>query len=284
MSAEVNKRGVVLTLLILSSICYILYSNSDEIQSDSAIQVDALSMIKAKQKLDKLGPELADNEKDEVDPEIGLDVEYVEDFVLIDGINVFYSYAMSTVKNQPPPRFAVLLLHGAAYEANTWKSLGTLQFLAKSGYFPIAVDLPGFGKTKADKRIDHEDAFLSKLIKALPQTDRPVIICPSMSGRYALPFMFKHRAELRGIVPIAPINGNHYKKEEYEQLHIPALIYYGSLDEHGAKTSNLMAHIPGSRIVEVPNGMHPAYLDDLILFHTEVKNFLDNVYKKEMAS
>lgn len=42
----------------------------------------------------------------------------------------------------------VLIIHGAAYCAQTWKDLGTLDYLAQRGFRAIAIDMPGYGPEK----------------------------------------------------------------------------------------------------------------------------------------
>jgi abhydrolase domain-containing protein 14 len=43
----------------------------------------------------------------------------------------------------------VVLLPGMKFQAETWRQLGTLDFLAAAGFHGVAVDLPGFGKSPA---------------------------------------------------------------------------------------------------------------------------------------
>lgn len=45
-------------------------------------------------------------------------------------------------------RFTVLFLHGQKFSSQTWDDLGTLKFLAAHDYRVVAVDLPGYVKSK----------------------------------------------------------------------------------------------------------------------------------------
>jgi len=50
--------------------------------------------------------------------------------------------------------------------------------------------------------------------------DRPVLICASMSGNYALPFVLRPEAatcaqRLRGFVPIAPVGTSKFTQADY---------------------------------------------------------------------
>ena len=76
----------------------------------------------------------------------------------------------------------------------------------------------GFGKSKRAKLGSKRD-FVEQFMKAV-KLDRPVLICASMSGRFALPFVFRPEAatctdRLRGFVPIAPAAASQFSKDDY---------------------------------------------------------------------
>ena len=77
---------------------------------------------------------------------------------------------------------AVVLRHGASFDAATWRKIGTLRALAQAGYRAYAVDLPGFGQSEPGP--GGARTWLLALLDALG-LQAPVIVSPSMSGRFA---------------------------------------------------------------------------------------------------
>jgi pimeloyl-ACP methyl ester carboxylesterase len=93
----------------------------------------------------------------------------------------------------------VLLLHGAAFTADTWQQMGTLQALARAGYHAAAVDLPGAGNvTRPAQRLEPalRAPFAVALLDALGWPSAHVV-APSASGRYALPLLLAVRWQQR---------------------------------------------------------------------------------------
>ena len=94
----------------------------------------------------------------------------------------------------------VLLLHGASFDSGTWEELGTLQKLADAGYRAIAIDLPGFGKSKTLRAAPN--TFLAELLPKL-EIGRPVVVSPSMSGRFSFPLLAVHPRRMSHVDPKA---------------------------------------------------------------------------------
>ena len=179
-------------------------------------------------------------------------------------------------------RFTVLFLHGQAFSSQTWDDLGTLKFLAEHGYRVVAVDLPGYVKSKdADipRTSEERSAFLNKFMEKL-KIDRPVLVSPSMSGSYALPFIFQgdQGKRLRGYVPVAPVGTDKYGESDYKNLQLPSLIVYGENDASlGVSSLRRLRNIPDSVIHMMKGAGHACYMKNPEEFHENFLNFLSKL-------
>lgn len=179
-------------------------------------------------------------------------------------------------------RFTVLFLHGQAFSSQTWDDLGTLKFLSSHDYRVVAVDLPGFVKSKdaeQPRTSEGRSVFLKKFIEKL-KIDRPVLVSPSMSGSYALPFIFlgdqgKH---LRGYVPVAPVGTDKYEESDYKSLQLPTLIFYGENDSTlGVSSLRRLRNIPDSVIHMMKDAGHACYMANPEEFHEKLLSFLNKL-------
>jgi pimeloyl-ACP methyl ester carboxylesterase len=166
----------------------------------------------------------------------------------------------------------VLLLHGARFSAQTWRELGTLEELASSGYRAVAVDLPGYGRSAASEL--EPEAFLVALLDALG-LQRPVVVCPSMSGAFALPLAARRPERLAGLVAVAPV-GIEQNLEALRGSALHTLLLWGEDDQvvPPAAADSLAAALTDVRKVVLPGAGHPCYLDAPGRFHVELLDFL----------
>jgi len=117
------------------------------------------------------------------------------------GSEIFYLEANPLNANK---QIAVLLLHGMSFSSKTWHELGTIQILAALNYRTVAIDLPGFGQSSKGSETSDGSKFLHTLIKKLDLI-KPVIISPSYSGHFSLPYLLEYWNEMAGYVPISPV-------------------------------------------------------------------------------
>lgn len=105
-----------------------------------------------------------------------------------------------------PPTKQVLLLHGQAFSSENWYTLGTLSLLAALGHRAVAIDLPGYGRSTPSSQVKDTLAFMETLVEVLKLGPAPVIVSPSMSGRFSLPYLVSHPDKVGGYVPVAPVS------------------------------------------------------------------------------
>jgi len=165
----------------------------------------------------------------------------------------------------------VLLLHGASFSSATWRELGTLDALAAAGLRAVAVDLPGFGES--DKTSAPADTYLAGLVQALG-IERPVVVAPSMSGRFAFPLLVAEPGAVRGFVAVAPAQTPIYAPR-LEGSTVPALIVWGTADTvfPVAQADLLTGAFPGAQKLILEGARHPCYLDRPDEFHAALVEF-----------
>jgi pimeloyl-ACP methyl ester carboxylesterase len=171
----------------------------------------------------------------------------------------------------------VLLLHGAKFDARTWERLGTLDALAEAGFRAVAIDLPGFGGSKASRAAP--DTFLEELLPAL-DLERPVLVSPSMSGRFSLPYVAAHPEGLAGFVPVAPAGVPAFAAQ-VRGSPVPTLVVWGERDAvfPVAQAAKLAASFTDAEVRILPGAKHPAYLDAPDAFHEALIAFAKGVVR-----
>ncbi|NWJ05915.1 ABHEA protein, partial [Crypturellus undulatus] len=104
---------------------------------------------------------------------------------------------------------------------------------------------------------------------------RPILVSPSMSGRFAVPFLLARGARLAGFVPIAPAGTRDHAPERYQQLQTPTLILYGDGDTGlGPRALQSLRHLPRHRVAMLRGAGHACYVDRPQDFHRALLAFL----------
>lgn len=159
----------------------------------------------------------------------------------------------------PDALIAILLLHGAKFSAQTWQEIGTLDLFASQGYRVVAIDLPGYGRS--EPLSGNPADFLRDVIRTL-NLDRPILVSPSMSGRYSLPVVAKHSEQLSGFVAVAPVAIGSYQ-QSLVGVTLPTLAIWGS-DDHivpPCQADWLCQLMSNAQKRILPNAGHACYLD-----------------------
>ncbi len=174
-----------------------------------------------------------------------------------------------------PSGLPVLLLHGARYTSETWKSLKTLDVLAGAGFHAFALDLPGYGRSEVSPLGPEE--FLGEAIAAL-RLDSAVIVSPSMSGQFSFPLLIRSPEKVAGFVPVAPAGSERYLRL-LKKVKVPTLVVWGEKDEiiPMQKSDALTAVLEDAKRVILKGAGHPCYVDSPEEFHRELLSFLQSL-------
>jgi pimeloyl-ACP methyl ester carboxylesterase len=196
----------------------------------------------------------------------GVSAEIAERQLVLAGKNLHYLEAGARGGT------TVLLLHGARYSSETWRTLGTIDELVGAGYYVVAVDLPGYGRSQTvdvDRKV-----LLVEIMDALT-IDEAVVVSPSMSGAFSFPLVIHATDRVAGFVPIAPgaIDEN---LRTLRKVSVPMLVVWGEKDEiiPLEKSDDLTAAIADSRRVILKGAGHACYLDSPDEFHRELLAFV----------
>jgi pimeloyl-ACP methyl ester carboxylesterase len=159
----------------------------------------------------------------------------------------------------------VVLLHGANFSSATWEEISTLDALARAGYRAIAVDLPGFGQSSPSHGARR--TWLRVLLDLL-KVERPVIVSPSMSGRYALPLVTDDPERVSGFVAVAPVGIPQFAAQLH-RITAPVLAIWGQDDPliPQEQADLLVRSVRSGRKIIIPRGGHTPYTNDPQAFH-----------------
>lgn len=167
---------------------------------------------------------------------------------------------------------SLLLLHGARFEAETWRDLGTIDVLAQAGYHVVALDLPGYGASE-ESTVPREE-FLDLVRRELWPGERFVIVSPSMSGGYSLPLVAMDPEWVAGYVPVAPVGIDEHRRR-LTAVTVPTLVVWGADDRLiPVSQARVLADALRGETLILRDAGHPAYLDRPDAFHRALLEFV----------
>ena len=183
--------------------------------------------------------------------------------------------AVNTLQGGDPAQTTMLFLHGKAFQAETWKELGTLQAAIDAGFSVLAIDLPGFGKT-AEAEIAPE-IIINKVMEATAQT-AVILIGPSMGGKIAMEFSLENPNKVMALVLIGAV-GVQENKDQLHELPESTLIIWGENDQISdpANGTLLNESISDSHLIIFKGAKHPCYLEQPKLWHDTLLNFAKTI-------
>lgn len=219
-----------------------------------------------------------------------LDEETVDPLTITSGSVTYGSnsetlsyYHCGPLPSQDNPTLTELvLLHGAAFTKEDWKTSGILNMLCEinneedEGNLSItALDLP----VKADG-IQLSNAFDALSSNNLLSGRAVTIVSPSASGKAIvslgdMPELLPKI--LKAWIPVASgavMGASESTLQSYKVAKIPILAIHGDQDTGGKKVTDKLKSVVNAKGIEL-SGRHPVYLDSPEEFVQEVMEFLD---------
>lgn len=182
----------------------------------------------------------------------------------VDGISYYHQPAVSPTEEN----HHLVLLHGAAFTKENWKSSGILGLFAK--------DFPQLAVTALDLPVSADHERLASLLRSMRDEDLveqlPVsgLVTPSASGK-SITSWIRHEAS-EGLssfvglwIPVASYSVASCSASDLETLgkqapDLKVLAIYGDRDKKGKTVTQSLRDHAGAETLELP-GKHPVYLD-----------------------
>ena len=197
-----------------------------------------------------------------------------------------YLYCQAAEIDERINQAEILMLHGAAFTAETWRSSGILQKLCENGIehsirsviaLDLSVSADGAKLAAVYDRLREESIISGNSL---------ILVTPSASGKSVVTMAEKAitdsryanylRQIFRGWVPVACPAIQSTSEEalkRFIELSIPVMAVYGSKDSMGKTVSEKLKTFAGGSVHEI-YGSHPCYLDSPNEFIGLIKKFI----------
>lgn len=171
------------------------------------------------------------------------------------------------------PRGLVVLLHGMAFSAETWKWTGTMDALADAGFTVVALELSHYAGPYASETVQRR--LLGDFLHETGlSTRRLAVVAASMGGTVGAPYVRDARfsSNVAGYVSVSALLDD---SEATASPHLPALLIWGALDHPTSAKANAHQRVfPRHQMLVIPDAPHPAYLKEPRLFNEYLVRFL----------
>ena len=172
---------------------------------------------------------------------------------------------------------SLVLLHGAKFTKEDWKTSGILEDFCKRE----AQKTIDFFAVDLSVQADYKD--LMNFLDSVPDISKPVsLVTPSASGKTMVSWVASTTVHetlpryIRQWIPVAAVAVNLAPDDDLRKFSdIPILAVYGDADKSGKASSEKLQSLAGAQILEQV-GRHPCYLDSPKEFVVEVSKFVES--------
>lgn len=195
-------------------------------------------------------------------------------------VDVHYKLAKAT--NAPTPPRGVLFLHGARFTSEDWVTLGTLQVVQALGWHAMAIDLPGYGQTRALPYADNN--MRAEVVQAAFKflgTKGNILVSPSMSGKFAMPYVDRYPLNLAAWVAIAPAGLSMWGgpvDDAHSELAFHSI--YGASDPLLPDAKRLANMFRKAESTVIQGAGHACYMDKPEDFHAVLRRIVTSIPKQ----
>lgn len=192
-------------------------------------------------------------------------MQSLEKFVQVNGAKIHYIEAGNGK--------AVVLHHGARFNAHTWEETGTISAIDEVGYRAISIDFPGFGKSESGS-FGNLSEFISSFIETM-KLDKPILLGASMGGEAVLEYAVDNPRKLGGLILVGAVGVSSYENKLKVLDGLPILLIWGKHDNVSSKHNYelILKNVKTAKFVNIGN-QHACYLDDPNGFNEQIKIFL----------
>ncbi|EZQ04697.1 2-hydroxy-6-oxo-6-phenylhexa-2,4-dienoate hydrolase [Candidatus Acidianus copahuensis] len=192
-------------------------------------------------------------------------MQAVEKFIEINGARIHYLEQGSGK--------AVVLHHGARFNARTWEEVGTISTIADAGFRAISIDFPGFGKSTNGK-FNSLSEFIGSFVDEM-KLEKPVLLGASMGGEAVLEYSVDNPGKIGGLILVGAVGVSNYEEKLKSLDGIPILLIWGRKDSVSSKSNAelILKYVKTAKFVNVGN-QHACYLDDPAGFNTQIREYL----------
>ena len=190
----------------------------------------------------------------------------MDSFVLVGGNRIHYIEEGQGNK-------ALLLFHGANFNARTWVEVGTVAAAASNGFRVISVDFPGYGQSQGERR--DLSKFVGDFIKALGWVKEPVLLGASMGARALLEYALSVSGKgIKALILVGPV-GLAENAERLDLLSgLKVLAIWGSEDNISPTSNAKFLQRIGASVEIIEKAPHACYMKEPQKFNEIVVKFL----------